>query len=104
VLSGVRALLAESSASANETADLRLANGLVHVWLARFHNHATTSIIRPYQAIADAAPGSYGVLYTHDDDVSNFWDRWVMRRGEVHKEQDQDLSPHIGLVEDAEEV
>lgn len=103
VLSRVRALLAESAGVANETADLRVANGQFHVWLAGFHNHLAPSIIRIYQALAAAAPGSYGILYTHDDDVSNSWDRWVMRRGEVYRQQDQDLSPHIGLVEDAAE-
>jgi Immunity protein 7 len=94
--------LSESAGIANETVDLRVANGQFHLWLAGFHNHLDPTIVRLYKAIAATAPGSYGILYTRDDDVSNSWDRWVMRRGEVHREQDQDLSPHVGLVEDAE--
>jgi hypothetical protein len=102
ILSRVRVLLSESAGIANETVDLRVANGQYHLWLAGFHNHLDPTIVRLYKAIAATAPGSYGILYTRDDDVSNSWDRWVMRRGEVHREQDQDLSPHVGLVEDAE--
>jgi hypothetical protein len=102
VLSQVRALLAESAAVANETADLRVANGAYHVWLAGMHNHLAPGILGLYRAIAAVAPGSYGTLYTHDDDTSNYWDRWVMRRGKVCREQDHDLSPHVGLVEDTE--
>jgi hypothetical protein len=102
ILSSVRALLSESAGTANETVDLRVANGQFHLWLAGFHNHLDPTIVGLYKAVAAAAPGSYGILYTHDDDVSNSWDRWVMCRGEVLRERDQDLSPHIGLVEDAE--
>lgn len=101
-LSRVRALLAEQAAVANETADLRVANGEYHLWLAGMHNHQAPGILGLYRAVAAVAPGSYGILYTRDDDVSNYWDRWVMRRGQVCRQQDHDLSPHVGLVEDTE--
>jgi Immunity protein 7 len=102
LLSGVRALLAERAAVAYETADLRVANGQYHLWLAGMHNHLAPGIVGLYRAVAAVAPGSYGILYTHDDDISNYRDRWVMRRGQVRREQDHVLSPHVGMVEDAE--
>jgi hypothetical protein len=51
-----------------------------------------------------AAPGSYGILYTFHSDASNDWERWVMRRGDIHREADHDLSPHVGLVEDPDDI
>jgi hypothetical protein len=99
-LSAVRALLADSASSFNETADLRGANGAWHVWLAGCHNHHDADVVNLFRAIAAALPGSYGVLYAYDDEASDGWDRWVMRRGGVHHMADEDLSPHIGVVED----
>jgi Immunity protein 7 len=73
----------------------------VHLWVAGDHNHHTPDVLTFYEVVAATAPGSYGVLYTHDDeDGTNAWTRWVMRRGAVHPETDNSLSPHIGLVED----
>jgi hypothetical protein len=80
MLSMVGALLAESDIIGNETADLRVANGEWHVWLAGCHNHHTPGIAELFRSIARAAPGSYGILYTFDGDASDGWDRWVMRR------------------------
>jgi hypothetical protein len=99
-LSAVRALLADSAGTINETADLRGANGEWHVWLAGCHNHLDREVVPLFRSIAVALPGSYGVLYAYDDEASDGWDRWVMRRGEVHRVADADLSPHIGVVED----
>jgi hypothetical protein len=101
-LSAVRALLAESDSVWNETADLRNANGAWHVWLAGFRNHYAPGVVGLFRAIAAMLPGSYGVLYAHDDEASDGWDRWIMRRGGVHHVYDHDLSPHIGVVEDPE--
>jgi len=103
-LAAVRALIARSASTFNETADLRVANGDWHVWLAGRHNHHDTAIVGLFRAIAHAVPGSYGILYTSDDEAWDGWDRWVMRRGEVHLVRDEDLSPHVGLVEDPEAV
>jgi len=85
---------------ANETLDLRSANGSIHVWLAGSHNHSDEAVISLFRSIAAAAPGSYGIMYLRDVDVSNTWDRLVMRRGTVSREVDTSLSPHIGVVED----
>lgn len=102
-LSAVRALLADSDSTVNETADLRGANGDWHVWLAGRHNHRDPDVVELFRSIAAALPGSYGVLYIYDDEASDGWDRWVMRRGGIHCVRDEDLSPHVGVVEDAED-
>lgn len=99
-LARVQRLVAAAAGAPNETVDLRQTNGQEHLWLAGNHNHHTPDILALYQAVAATAPGSYGILYTHDDDESNAWTGWVMHRGSVHQETDTFLSPHIGLVED----
>ena len=102
MLSTIRALLAESDRISNETAKLTNANGEWHVWLAGCHNHHSPNIVDLFRTIAHTAPGSYGILYIYDDESSENWDRWVMRRGTVQESRDEDLSPHVGLVEDAD--
>jgi hypothetical protein len=96
----VARVIAGAAGVANETLDLRSANGSVHVWLAGSHNHRDETVIGLFRSIAEIAPGSYGVMYVLDDDVSDTWERWVMRRGTVSREVDTSLSPHIGVVED----
>lgn len=98
----IQALAAEV-AGTNRAVDVRWANGDVHVWFAGCHNHRRDEILTFFTAVADRAPGSYGVLYVHDDEDpinSNSWTRFVMLRGNVQVEIDESLSPHIGLVED----
>ena len=90
-----------AAGAANETLDLRSANGSVHVWLAGSHNHRDEAVIGLFRSIAAAAPGSYGVMYVLDDDVGCTWERLVMRHGTVSLEADMSLSPHIGVVEDS---
>jgi hypothetical protein len=92
--------IADAAGVANETLDVRSANGSVHVWLAGSHNHRDETVIGLFRSIAEAAPGSYGVMYVLDDEVSYTWERLVMRRGAVSREVDTSLSPHIGVVED----
>jgi hypothetical protein len=96
----VAQVVAGAAGVANETADVRPANGRLHVWLAGAHNHRAETVIGLFRSIAEAAPGSYGVMYVLDDDVSCTWERLVMRRGAVSAEVDTSLSPHIGVVED----
>ena len=93
-------LVRDAAGVANETLDLRAANGRLHLWLAGSHNHRDETVIDVYRAVARAAPGSYGVLYALNDDASGNWERLVMRRGTVTAELDTSLSPHIGVVED----
>lgn len=96
----VRRLLADAGGVANETVDTRVANGMLHVWLAGSHNHSDDTVLDLFRSIARLAPGSYGVLYALEHGVDNDWQRWVMRRGTVAFEADTSLSPHVGVVED----
>jgi hypothetical protein len=99
--SAVERLLAEQPHLPNEIVDIRYVNGACHVWLAGGHNHRGDKPIELFRAISAAAPGSYGIMYCFDHDrIDEPWQRWVMRRGQVHLEQDTSLSPHVGLVED----
>jgi hypothetical protein len=84
----------------NEVLDWRLVNGDMHVWIAGGHNHPSSTPHSLFQTLGELAPGSYGVLYSIDHDLDAGWVRRVLRRGSVHVEPDQSLSPHIGLVED----
>jgi Immunity protein 7 len=96
----VARVIAGAAGVANETLDVRSANGRVHLWLAGSHNHRDETVTDLFRSIAAAAPGSYGVMYVLDDDVNSTWERLVMRRGTVSQEVDTSLSPHIGVVED----
>ena len=96
----VAQIVAGAAGVTNETLDLRSANGSLHLWLAGSHNHRDEAVIDLFRSIAEGAPGSYGVMYVLDDDVSSTWERLVMRRGTVSPESDTSLSPHIGVVED----
>jgi hypothetical protein len=97
----VARVIAGAAGVANETLDLRSANGSVHIWLAGSHNHRDETVTDLFRSIAKAALASYGVMYVLNDDVSYTWDRFVMRRGTVSREVDTSLSPHIGVVEDS---
>jgi Immunity protein 7 len=79
-LARVRELLAVRRGVANEAWDLR-ANRPFHLLTDGDHNHADPGVVQLYQAVTAAATGSYRVPYVHDDDRSNRWDRWVIRRG-----------------------
>jgi hypothetical protein len=96
----VARVIAGAAGVANETLDLRSANGSVHLWLAGSHNHRDETVTDLFRSIAKAAPGSDGVMYVLDDDVSYTWERLVMRRGTVSREVDTSLSPQVEVVED----
>lgn len=97
-VSAVRSIVGEPRV--NEVADVRQANGAWHVWLAGQHNHSSEKPVDLFRAIARAAPGSYGVLHTHEHGVDRDWIRWTMRRGLVSRGVEEALSPHLGAVED----
>jgi len=86
-----------------QTADVRVANGSAHLWIAGLRNHKQDPVIEAYRRIAVEAPWSYGTLYVHDDEAprDDSWVVWVMKRGLVSPAVDMFLSPHIGEVEDA---
>ena len=87
-----------------QTADLRIANGSAHLWMAGLRNHRQDTVVEAFRRIADAAPWSYGLLHVYDDEArganENRWVAWVMKRGSVAPEADPYLSPHVGVVED----
>jgi hypothetical protein len=87
-----------------QTADLRIANGSAHLWMAGLRNHRQDDVVEAFRRIAHAAPWSYGLLHVYDDEAQgvnqNRWVVWVMKRGTVVPEADPYLSPHVGVVED----
>lgn len=104
IFDAVAALVSTAAGPANETVDLRWANGTLHLWLAGAHNRPTDAAVELYRRVAEIAPGSYGVLHAlHHDAIDMTWRRWVMRRGVLLEETEPSLSPHIPIVEDASE-
>jgi hypothetical protein len=82
----VRALLAAAPSDFGGVADLRQSNGEWHVWLSGLRNHRQGWVADAFAQIARIAPGSYGLLHVHDDEVpgnANTWTCWTMLRGGV---------------------
>jgi hypothetical protein len=57
-----------------------------------------------YNLIAKIAPGSYGLVYMHDDEDKNGMDNafrvFVLTRGVLREEKDPFLSPYFPTLED----
>jgi hypothetical protein len=90
---------------ANPFAEIRVLNNETHLWLSGSNNHARwhETIIGLFRFIADVAPGSYGLLYTEDDEDlehANQFRAWVLARGTLAQRGDPFLSPHFPVVED----
>ena len=64
--------------------------------------HRQDWVVDIYRRIGTTAPGSYGLLHVHDDEVEDGrrWVCWTMRRGLVEDSTEERLTPHFGLVED----
>jgi len=67
--------------------------------------HADARVLYLFHDVARLAPGSYGLLYIHDDedperDTTNRWTSHVLARGAVTAVPDPFLSPIIEVVED----
>lgn len=82
-------------------------NGIYHLSVSGFLNRKTSEveeIIKLYQFIADQAPGSFGLLYTRDDEDAEGYDNefkvFVLARGSVRQNKDVYLSPFVPTVED----
>ncbi|HEY9723032.1 MAG TPA: Imm7 family immunity protein [Oscillatoriaceae cyanobacterium] len=79
-----------------------------HLSVFGFTNHAPQTEddpVRLFREISRVAPGSYGLLYIHDDEsfqdgYDNEFVAYVMARGEVKQARDPFLSPYIPAVED----
>lgn len=70
-------------------------------------NHRGTHgrlIIDLFTQVGRIAPGSYGLLYVHDDEDQDGWNNehqvFRMVRGQVTRHKDPFLSPVVGLLED----
>lgn len=91
----------------NWSFDIKTYNGNHHLIVSGFTNHAlpaSKKLFDLYKYIANIAPGSYGLLYIHDDeDINGFENEFrvfVLARGELIEKKDMFLSPYIPTVED----
>ena len=92
-------------------------NGMDSFVITHMHNHLSEYVIDIYKWIAENLPGSYGLLYIHDDedfagsyqsykyedptvDNSNKFFVYRLARGQLTKHEDPFLSPYIPTVED----
>jgi hypothetical protein len=82
-------------------------NGLVSVTCSGLRNHRQEWVIDFYRWLAKRAPGSYGLLYIHDDedsrgpDVENAFRVFRLTKGNLVEMEDPFLSPYIPVVEDS---
>jgi hypothetical protein len=93
-------------------------NGLDSFMISRMHNHTASYIIDVFEWIAKNLPGSYGLLYVHDDEesygaykYSKYYDNprvdnsnkfvvYKLAKGCLTREEDPFLSPCIPTIED----
>ncbi|WP_020668965.1 Imm7 family immunity protein [Amycolatopsis nigrescens] len=86
--------------------DLRWMNGRPALHLAGFVNHRGSwggRILDLYGQVARLAPGSYGLLYVHDDEDAFHGDDfrvYRMARGQVTEHTDPFLTPVSQATED----
>jgi Immunity protein 7 len=77
-----------------------------HGWVAGNTNHrsqAIQDVFDLYAYISSVAPGSYGILYMHDDEEIGFENEfrvYVLTRGNLTVHKDPFLSPYFPVVED----
>lgn len=81
-------------------------NGEAFLTATKFTNHFSgdiRGIIDLYKLIAKEAPGSYGLLYLHDDEdangLSNAFQVYVLSKGTLKLHNDTFLSPYFTTVE-----
>lgn len=81
-------------------------NGEFFLLISGFNNHSDihSTILQLYKFIARVSPGSYGLLYTRDDEdlngKHNEFCVCVLSRGKLDIKSDPFLSPFISVVED----
>jgi hypothetical protein len=85
------------------------ANGMYHLAVGGCLNRKTSEaedLLQLYRFIAEQAPGSYGLLYTWDDEDIEGYDNefrvYVLARGNLQLKKDIYLSPCVPVVEDNE--
>lgn len=86
---------------------LNAANGSYYLHVGGFTNRKGTEaaeIVALYQLIGEIAPGSYGLLYTRDDENLEGYDNefrvQVLARGQLQEQRDAFLSPCVPVIED----
>jgi hypothetical protein len=87
--------------------DVGLNGDLNALSISGFRNHRYDLVIELFQWLAKNAPGSYGLLYVHDDedfrrgaDYQNVFRVWRLARGTLQEMDDPFLSPRIPVTED----
>ena len=86
--------------------DLRQINGEHYIHLGGFTNHRGpqgAQVIGLFAKVGHLAPGSYGLLYVHDDEDPGYeleFRVFRLVRGTVTEHADQHLSPVIPALED----
>lgn len=95
----------------NDAVGMRWINGQLHVWATGFWNHAdpiAQEVQDLFLTIGQWAPGSYGLLYTRDEEegppeTCNAFAVYVLARGALVRRPDAYLSPIVSTIQDAEE-
>jgi hypothetical protein len=83
--------------------NIKRRNGLDSWTITGLHNHRSNYVLEIYRWLSVNLPGSYGLLYVHDDEDtenSNKFVVWRLTRGILTRESDTLLSPYIPVVED----
>lgn len=86
---------------------IKVLNGEYYMEFTLFANHKNSEleeVFQLYNIIGQAAKGSYGLIYLHDDEDNggkeNEFQVFVLAKGKVKQCKDSFLSPFIPLVED----
>ena len=86
---------------------IKVLNGEYYMEFALFANHKNSEleeVFQLYKIVGQAAKGSYGLLYLHDDEANsgrqNEFQVFVLAKGEVKQCNDPFLSPFIPIVEE----
>jgi hypothetical protein len=104
LVEGVRGRVAELGSP--YLADVRWMNGSAFLHLGGSPNHREThgdQVIGLLRDVGRRAPGSYGLLYVHDDEddrLGNEFRVFRLVRGQVTEHADRLLSPVVPVVED----
>ena len=100
--------LLEDFCAEHRIAGLKVVNGQHLIWIAGCTNHEnyeSKELLNLLKSIGKYAPGSYGILYVHNDEdtegLSNEFQVWRLVRGNLEKQKDYYLSPCVPVIEDA---
>ncbi|MDA2808971.1 Imm7 family immunity protein [Nocardiopsis suaedae] len=99
--------LVASASGGSSLVDLRWINGQPFLHVGGLLNRRSTEadeVFDLFERVGSVAPGSYGLLYYHDDEENgeegNTFHVLAMRRGRLTRESDDHLTPVIPRLED----